>query len=183
MYKIYSIILFVLFLFHPNSEAVENMKNQYIPADYVIMANDISAKVQKTLSDRYKMKILGVKSGLAECVNVLGLSFQISGPLSKEELRIILVDSVEEFLSEINSNVKIRPFLKNFPFTAKEITITLFIKNKKGQQIYHPDISLAYASAGEVAFNTVNINNLNGYESREREIYEIAYEIVKRENK
>jgi hypothetical protein len=183
MYKNYLTSLFVLCLFHLNLEAVENMKNQYIPADYVIMANNISAQVQKTLSERYKMKILGVKSGLADCVNVLGLSFQVTGPLSKEELRIILVGSVEEFLTQINSNVQIRPFLKNFPFTAKQITITLFIKNKNGQNIYHPDISLAYASAGEVAFNTVNINNIYGYESREREIYEIAYETVKRENR
>ncbi|HEV8052732.1 MAG TPA: hypothetical protein VGP47_09565 [Parachlamydiaceae bacterium] len=159
------------------------MNNQYIPAYYVIMAKEISAKVQKTLSDRYKMKILGVKSGLADCVNVLGLSFQIQGPLSKEELRVVLVGSVEEFLTQINSNLELRPFLKNYPFTTNEITITIFIKDKNGQSLYHPDISLAYSSTGEISFNTVDKNNIYGYESRERETYSTALVIVKDTNK
>ena len=58
-------------------------------------------------------------------INNLGILFQVKRKLSIEQAREILVDCVQEFLTEINSNEEIRPYLENFPFTSKNIHIAL----------------------------------------------------------
>ena len=92
----------------------------------VVIVDLITADVAAKLAKRYNMRLIGVTGGLARRVNVLGLSFQIRGPLSKEQLRAIVVDCVEEFLLPINTNERLRPSLKNYPFTANEIEIKIF---------------------------------------------------------
>jgi hypothetical protein len=155
------------------------MLNRNIPPDYADMAHQIRTDVAAKLTKRYNMRVIGVTGGMADCVNVIGLSFQIRGPLSKEKLREILVDCVEEFLTPINESEKIRPFLKNYPFTEKEIIIKIFIVDETGIRVYDPDIAVATAINGKVRYDTEDINDEFGYKQQIREDYQIALEIVR----
>lgn len=173
----------MLFFFQNFTYGISFVNNQYVPADYVVRADKITEEVKALLSKRYKMQVVGITGGMADCVNVLGLSFQINGPIPKNVLREMLVDCVEEFLVPINADEKLRPFLKNYPFTAKEIDIAIFIKDKNGNRLYDPEISVASAHYGKVYFNTVDKNNtMNGYKEWMEEDYETARKIVE-ENK
>jgi hypothetical protein len=153
--------------------------NEYIPACYVVLADQIQADVAKRLSQRYNMRVVGMGGGLANRVNVLGLSFQIQGVLTKEQLRKILIDCAETFLTAINKNEQIRPFLKKFPFTSNEIEIELFLVDRTGRETFHPDISTAVAKHGELRYNTVDKNNMFVYKSEHVEDYEEAPKLVK----
>jgi hypothetical protein len=128
--------------------------NEYIPADYVVMAQKIRDDLEKKLSKRHNMEMTSFSGGLANCVNSLGLGFKIQAPLDKDEIRRILIDCVEEFLSAINSNEKLRPFLKNYPFTSNEIRISISIVDKTGKVIFDPEISIAIASQGKLRYTT-----------------------------
>lgn len=155
--------------------------NQYIPADYVVRADKITANVEAKLVKRYSMRVVGRTGGMIDYVNVLGLSFQIHGPLTKDKLREILVDCVEEFLSQINSDEKLRPFLKNYPFTPKEINIAIFVVDDTGRKIYDPSITVASAYHGKIWYDTVDINDNFGYKSSTEEDYKTARKIVQTE--
>ena len=158
---------------------VKFVNNQYVPADYIVMADQITEVVKDKLIKRYNMRVIGVAGGMADCVNLVGLSFQIRRPLSKERLREIIVDSVEEFLTSINKNERLRPFLKNYPFTAKEIEIEIFIVDNTGREVYDPEIMLAAAYRGTVKYRTEDKDNKFGYKSTTEESYETALKIVK----
>ena len=81
--------------------------NHYIPDEYIVISHQIRADVLAILTKRYNMRVISTTGGLADCVNILGLGFQIRGPLSKERLRAIVIDGVEEFLTAINADVNI----------------------------------------------------------------------------
>lgn len=143
--KIHSILLIFAYLlfFSTYSYAVKFVNNQYVPADYIVMADEITADVASKLTKRHNMKLIGVVGGLADCVNELGLEFQIRGPLTKDQLRGIVINGVEEFLTQINAHTRLRPFLKTYPFTADRIDITLYVIDNNGREMYDPEIAVA----------------------------------------
>lgn len=160
-----------------------NSNSKHISPPYVEMASKIRSEIAQKLAKRYNMKIFGIGGGMADCVNFLGLDFQIRGPLTKEQLRRILIDSVQELLNAINENEQIRPYLKNYPFTEKEISITLFIKDPNGNKIYDPEIGIASAGQGTMYYYTDDKENLYVYKQEIEEDYETALKIVLEEKK
>jgi len=68
----------------------------------------------------------------------------------KKGTKSSLVDSVEEYLSAINSNEKIRPYLHNYPFTAKNVEIVIYFHNPNGSNVASGKISIAAAKRGKV---------------------------------
>jgi hypothetical protein len=155
------------------------IQNRNAPFDYVVRAHEIRADVAAKLTERYNMGIIGISGGMIDKVNVIGLSFQILGPLSKEKLREILVDCVEEFLTSINEDEEIRPFLKNFPFTEQEIVINIFIVDKAGRNVYDPDIMVATANKGKMTYRTKDKNVEIGYKNEMKEDFQTALKSVR----
>ena len=180
MRALFVVFVVISFLFFGSSiYGVKFVNNQYVPADYIVMANQITEAVKAKLTKRYNMRVIGVTGGMADCVNALGLSFQIRGPLTRENLRTILVDCVEEFLTPINANENLRPFLKIHPFPPNRIMITLYVIDNTGKEVYDPEIAVASASSGKIWYNTLDKNAKFGYKQEIEESYETALKIVK----
>ena len=98
------------------------------------------------------------------------------GPVSKDRLREILVDSVEELLKQINADEELRPFLKNYPFTENEVEIELYIVNKHGESLLYPNICIGSAYERSINFTT----NLKQFDyNSETESFEDAARIVR----
>lgn len=152
--------------------------NRDISIDYVSMADKITVDVAEKLTKRYHMRVIGISGGMAGHVNTIGLHFQIHGPLTKEKLREILVNSVEVFLTSINADEKIRPFLKNYPFTEKEIKIAIFIVDESGIHVYDPDIAVAAAMRGKIWYFTEDRSDKFEYKQEIEENYQTALKIV-----
>lgn len=159
------------------------MNNEYIPARYVVLSEQITTEVAQKLSKKHDMELSGSGGGLARCVNILSLSFEKLGPLSKVQLRKILIDSVEEFLSAINSNEELRPYLKNYPFTSKEIQIEIYIRDACGREVCSPNIAVATAKDGILSYKTVSKDDPYKFHSIERESYGEAFSIIKNSKK
>jgi hypothetical protein len=177
------LLLMSVYFCHSRQLEAKPRNNEYIPAEYVVIAQKIRADMAKKLSKRHNMEVIGVTGGLAGRVNVLGLSFEIIGPLTKEQLREILIDCVEEFMTAINANERLRPHLKNYPFTPKEIEIELYIKGEKRRDLFDPEIRVAVATHGSLRYHTTAKDNPFGYKSEFMEDYEEALKIVKGQEK
>lgn len=177
-HKLIFLLMITCFLSQNHLQAFV-MKNKYVPAEYVVIAQTIRRDMAIKLSKRHHMSLFGEKGGLADCVNILGLSFQIKGPLTKDQLREILIDCVEEFLAAINGNEKLRPHLKNYPFTPKELDISLYIQGSNGEDIYDPEIGTAGAWGGKLEYKTDDPDNIFVYKSRFEEDYQTALDIVR----
>ncbi len=172
-----SFFLFAIFLsFAPLKVMKENIF--YSPPNYIRIASEIRSKTGIILANRYNMDLIGTGGGFVKQVNMLALMFNIKGPLSKDRLRFILVDCVETFLKEINDNIEIRPFLKNYPFTNKEIKIVLFVKDQKGYEIVDPYIAVCSNLEGLIYFKIMQKDNPIRYKNIESEPYLESLNIV-----
>ena len=148
----------------------------YIPARYVVIAQTIRNELSEDLSDQYNMRVIGTVGGLAEYVNLLGLKFQIKGPLTQAQLRIILLGCVNAFLTALNNNEEIRPYLKTYPFTAEGINIGIFVMDSQGKGVSDPNIGIAQAFCGTLDY--ITIDRKNGHQNTVSETYEEAMQIV-----
>jgi hypothetical protein len=175
--KKYLIVLLV-FLFHSCDGPTKNSSNQHISPKYVILAQEIRYAIAQRLAQEFQMAPFGEGGSFYDCVRELFLAFHIQGPLTKDQLRNILVTCVKELLEEVNSNDELRPYLKVYPFTSQEISITLFVIDKKGAEIYDPNIGVASAEEGKLIYKTIDRNDGLKNQSKIIESYEDALEIV-----
>lgn len=144
------------------------------PHKYVAMAQKIQGKVGKKLSKKHSMDFFGVRSGMMEQVNMLGLLLEIRHPLDREEARKLIIDSVEELLAAVNDNKEIRPYLKNYPFTTKNVSISIFSSHSDGREVFDPYISDVTIHESDVIEFSTKEPNKRGYKNQWRESYSEA---------
>lgn len=143
------------------------------------LAFQIRSKIAHKFIKKYDMQMVGFSAAMpGGVINNLGLLFQVFRVLTREEAREILVDAVQEFLSEVNSNEEIRPYLKVYPFAAKNITVSIYIRGPKNESLFDPDISVATAYGGKIWYKTNDKKHKNDYKSEYEESFEEAVKLV-----
>lgn len=161
--------------------------SSYVPARYIVQADQIRDEIETRLVERYmkyQLSVIGDVGGMAGGrVNTLGLRLRVIGPLSKDELREILVESVEMFLDALNGNEEIRPFLKIYPFTEDRISIMIYVADKNGEKLYSPDISVVMNYNEVIDYSTYDRENEYKYKTEETESYKEALKIVRQGKK
>ena len=149
------------------------------PRDYEVIANEISAKVAKTLIKRHQMDWVGEGGGMMGSVYMISMSFQIHHLMDRVESRERIVDCVEELLAAINSSEEIRPFLKNYPFTTKNIRVAIFTEFPNGQEVFHPNICVVSVDQSDNITFCTKESNTGPYKSKTREPYAEALAMIK----
>jgi hypothetical protein len=80
------------------------------------------AKEGKYIGKKYNMSQASIGGGVNNGIWLMSLDFQRYGsPLTEEEARELIISSLDDFIAEVNRDEQIRPFLKDYPFTAKNI--------------------------------------------------------------
>src|ERR1700733_3214981 len=98
----------------------------YIP-DYEKIADQITIQTAKKLREEKKLHLIGTGGGMMDDVEMMAMSFTYYQELDLPSARKLLTYALNEYLAAINSSVKIRPYLHEFPFTARSIEIVIFI--------------------------------------------------------
>ncbi len=150
----------------PNHQNVEIPKSEKA-------VNDLLYKISQSFEKKYKMNAIATNVSMpGGVVKLLGLDFQIRGPLSKNEIRKILIDTAQEFLTSVNSDVAVRPYLENYPFKIKNIDITLFLIDAKGIRLDDPHIGIASISRGTLDYDILITTDIPSIKSEFEESYE-----------
>ncbi len=129
--------------------------------DYEDIANEIRAKVGKKLSKKHHMNVIGVGGGMMGSVYMIGLSFQIRHPLEREEARYLIVDCTEELINAVNASEEIRPYLRDYPFTTKNVEIAIFSVQADRKEVFDPYIRVAsIAESKDIYYHTKEPNKI-----------------------
>jgi hypothetical protein len=149
-----------------------------------IIARKIMYRVSDVLESRYQLRYggyseAGDKTGYTE----MGLFFNKFGKVSKDEGRKMMVDCVNEFLKEINSDPKMQPFLITKPFTALNVQIMIIVYSSDGRTIFYPDINVFSAARGKINYYTSSPDQKFGHFTEEEEPFEEAVQIVEAQDK
>jgi hypothetical protein len=176
MKKIAGLLIFIALVVASLCHTKNNFKIEYSKAD--LTAYQIQNRITEKLCKRHQMQFIGNSAEMPDNdIRSLGLIFQITRPLSKDEARLILIDCVQEILNAINSNEEIRPYLNSYPFTPKNVEITIFIKDSQARDLFDPDLGVVHAYKGKLDYITyVKGNKFYKHQSETEETYEEALE-------
>ncbi len=83
---------------------------------------DVSLKIY----EKNGLVLCGTGAQMMNKIDMLGLYFDCEKQIKIEEARKLLVDTAEQFLNDINSNEKIRPYLCHYPFKITDIEIEIY---------------------------------------------------------
>lgn len=119
---------------------------------YVKLAHEITEKTAKKLKAQKNLYLAGTGGQMMNDIQMMMMGFDLYEVIDIETARQLLVDSVQEYLSAINSNEEIRPYLHNYPFTAKNVEIVIYIYNPDGSQVPLDKITIAAANQGRVVY-------------------------------
>ncbi|PJD93787.1 MAG: hypothetical protein CK425_12420 [Parachlamydia sp.] len=146
------------------------------------VVNDLLYRIENSFEKKYKINAIATNISMpGGVVKLLGLDFQMLGPLSKEEIRKILITLSEEFLVFVNSDEAIKPYLKNYPFRIENIGITLFFIDSQRMDLDDPYIGIAEISRGFLEYKIlITIDDIPSFKSTSKESYEEALEALNR---
>ncbi|MCE5294366.1 MAG: hypothetical protein LLF94_07100 [Chlamydiales bacterium] len=132
--------------------------DKFFEPNYVEIAHGITAKVAKKIHNEKNLLPIGTGGGMRGDIKMMAISFSYQQEVDIPTARELLVYCVEEYLSAINADEKVRPFLHNFPFTAKNIEIRIFFSTKNDEDVPVGKLSIASAIKGGVRYKANNHN-------------------------
>lgn len=110
----------------------------------------------------------------------IDIRLMLNKSLTKEECRGLIVECVEEYLKDINSDIDLKQYLHSFPFTYQNLGVIIFLTNPDGSSITYPNLCDVILHKGLVIYDAHDPDNKYGYKSTE-EPYEEALKIVQTE--
>lgn len=153
-------------------------KQQYYPSRGEKLVNNILANTAKIIKDKYLLRPCGSGAAMpGGPIQELTLCFDTKRPYTKEKLRELLIKTANELLDQINKNNEIQEFIKEKPFTIKNIEIVIYNHDQNGRIICDPEISVAEISHAKIVYRTIDPQDSFKYKNRFEEGYEEALRI------
>lgn len=166
------IVLIILIIF---TGFIMANKGQYYLSKGELLVNSISAKTAKMIEKKHSIKSCGVGAAMpGGPIQELSLCFDTKFINTQDQLRELLIMSAQEFLRQVNGDNDIQEFLKERPFTIKNIQIIIYNHDKDGREVYDPNISAAQIARGILIFRTVDKADLFTFKDQFEESYEDA---------
>lgn len=156
------------------------MKNKEYPLSKgEQLVNSILATTAKIIKDRYDLKPCGEGASMpGGPIKKLALCFTTKYPYTKEKLRELTIKTAQELLNQVNENKEIQEFIKEPPFTIKNIQIIIYNHDKNGRSLKDPEISNAQILQGILSYSSIDPEDIFRYKNEYEESYEEALKIL-----
>ena len=119
--------------------------------------NQVILKTQDEIEKAYSVKISAVGLGAMHGVYSMTIHSSIENNLTVDEARRIMVDCASHFLTNINSNTTLRPYLVEYPFPPSMISMAFWITDGTYEPIRTPGILESITlDNGVIEYNTVS---------------------------
>ncbi len=147
----------------------------YYPSKGEQLINNTLAKAAKLIQEKYNIRPSGVGVAMpGGPIQEVTLCFDTKHVNNKEQLRSLLIRVSKELLDHINRNKELQEFIKEPPFTIKNVQIIIYNHDKDGKKIYDPNISGAQIAQGILIFRTVDKSDTFRFKNEYEESYEEA---------
>lgn len=177
--KYYFIFLLLILL---NTFWVFMPATQYSISEKENLVNLILHDAAIVIKKKYNLKPSG--SGVAMpdgIIEELTLEFDTDAGFSKENLRELLINSAHDFIQQVKQEKTIEKFLKDPPFSIKNIQIIIYNHDKNGFSLCSPEISVAEIAEGFLTYSSIDPENTFRYKNEFKETYEEALAIINKQ--
>lgn len=172
-----NIIMFIFILL--SISLYSNEKNERLELNKV--AHKIKIDFAKKMSTKYGFELVGTGGGGVTELNLLSLHFQYPNKTYElPEARYLMIQCVNEFLNEINSNNYFKNHSKIYPFNINNIEIIIgFVTNNKFAS-EGKIASVGFYNEGKIYYH-IHDDEKDTLETISMETYEKALQIVEQE--
>jgi hypothetical protein len=171
-----TILIFLIFVFVSSCFREKIVMNQRQQIQHQILM-----ETSEQLKNEMNLEFLGFGTGFDEGLEMLSLSFSTDDSYDILLGRKLIVFCGEIFLKNINSNEKFKPYLKNFPFTSKNIEIFISVGNKNRKNKYNEyNLKALDLHKNFIKYEIYDENE--NLKTIHKETYEEALKIVQSEN-
>jgi hypothetical protein len=118
----------------------------------VKLAREITVHTAKKLKEQKHLYLIGTGGQMMDDIEMLMMGFYFYDVVDIENARQLLVYSVEQYLSAINTNEEIRPYLYNYPFRTENVEIVIYFRNPNGSNVPSDKITIAAAKRGKIIY-------------------------------
>lgn len=122
------------------------------PPKYELLSNKIVANTSKKISQTQKLTPIGSGGSMMDDIKMLSISFTTKELLTEEKGRELILFCANELIGDINKNKEIRPYLHNYPFDDKNISIRIFCHDQRGDTAPPPHIGCLTLVRGEISY-------------------------------
>ena len=151
--------------------------------DYEKIADGITYRVKKQLKTIPGLLCVGTGGGMMEHIYRMSMSFHLLREVDLPEARRILVYITTEYLKEINSSKRVRPYLKDYPFKATNLEIRVWIQKENNDDVGPDQIDYMAAYRGTLTYDLPLKPGSYVEQILHEETYEEALKIVQEEEK
>ena len=154
---------------------MKDKPKEYRPSKGEELVNSTLAKAAKIIKDKYNLKPCGEGASMpGGPIQKLALCFDTKYPYTKKQLRELIIKTAKELLNQVNENKEIQEFIKEPPFTIKNIQIIIYNHDKNGRSLRDPEISNAQILQGILSYATIDPEDSFKYKNEYEESYEEA---------
>ena len=103
--------------------------SSYLYADHATEGLRILNENSNEVKKKYDLITYGSGGAMMEDIEILDLRFNSVKKLTISEARKFYVNIIEELISKVNNDKKVRPYLHDYPFTRKNVDIMIVFYN------------------------------------------------------
>ena len=122
--------------------------------------------------------VVVVRIGFGSC---LYLFRDMVAALTEDEARKLIISAVDDYLESVNHDEVLRPHLRDYPFTPKNLELTIYNYEEDGKDIYYPFNHVVNNREGRIGYFTKEESKKYGYKTTKHETYDEAVAILKME--
>jgi len=140
--------------------------------------NKVIHKFEKYAYKKYKVYATGSGSSMPYDIEKVSVSFDLYEKGNIKKGRDLIVNLTEDLTKLINSDEKLRPYLREYPFSSKRTNITLSFNDNRGMRYQDNSISYLFIDKeGKIRYNIYD--KYSRIRTKYREPYETALATVK----
>lgn len=98
----------------------------YQSPHYTKLAHEITEKTAKELKVQKNLCLVGTGGQMMNDIQMMAMSFYYYQEVDLKTARELIVYSINKYLSAINGTKEIKPYLHEYPFTAKNVEIRIW---------------------------------------------------------
>lgn len=138
----WSVFVILLYLFPLHS----------IMSEHAVVASKVREELIKRVERNYPLQCISTVGEMMGDVQLIGFDFERLGEATVPEVRQIMVEIMDMCIEFVNSRRSLRPYLRDYPVTAKNIEIGIFILKKNGASLNRGDFNLAISNNGHQSY-------------------------------
>ena len=120
--------------------------------EHIKAADAVAMPFCERLCNEKRLQLCGYGGAMQYQVNEYDMYFVSHDQMELSEARRLVVASVLEFLNLVNEDGRVRPFLKNFPFTEKNVNFVVSYRHES-DCVPSKYVALVRLSKGKIYYN------------------------------